>query len=248
MLINRQRREVRKSPIDHPHVPIYMDLFQEKQTEADADSVKRFRKMLFRRNLLVSSQDNYGIMLRFLKNSRFCAKPGYDYDEATRDWERMIKWRKENKVDTIIQDFVYGEYEAVKSIYSEGFHGVDKEGRPIYIRCYEKLDYTQLLKVTTADRFIKYYIQECEKLVVDKFPACSEIAKKPIDSIVGIYFLPPPSSNYKFLGQDYQNKLLKFIDEDQLPTFLGGSCSCPGKNGCLGFNKGPWVKNERDGQ
>ncbi|KAL8139631.1 hypothetical protein V2J09_005652 [Rumex salicifolius] len=237
MLINRQRREVRKSPIDHPHEfdADSVERLHKIQTEVDADSVKTFRKILIRRDLLVSSQDNYGIMLRFLKYSRFLEKPGYDYDEATRNWERMIKWRKENKVDTIIQ----------------GFHGVDKEGRPIYIRCYEKLDYTQLLKVTTLDRFIKYFIQECEKLVVYKFPACSEIAKKPINSIVGIYFLPPPSSNYKFLGQDYRNKLLKFIDEEydvQLPTFLGGSCSCPGKNGCLRFNKGPWVKNERAGQ
>ncbi|KAI9202559.1 CRAL-TRIO domain-containing protein [Polychytrium aggregatum] len=36
----------------------------------------------------------------------------------------------------------------------------------------------------------------------------------------------------------YLPELLKYIDEDQLPAFMGGKCNCP--EGCEHSDKGPW--------
>jgi len=40
------------------------------------------------------------------------------------------------------------------------------------------------------------------------------------------------------LGSDYKKKLLEVIDEDNLPSILGGKCNCVG--GCIYSGEGPW--------
>ena len=45
------------------------------------------------------------------------------------------------------------------------------------------------------------------------------------------------------LGNDYKKYLLEYINEEDLPTFFGGTCKCPG--GCKHSDAGPWnVKME----
>ena len=39
-------------------------------------------------------------------------------------------------------------------------------------------------------------------------------------------------------GSNYRSTLLEFVNEEDLPDFLGGSCSCPG--GCCHSRVGPW--------
>ncbi|PWN94129.1 CRAL/TRIO domain-containing protein, partial [Acaromyces ingoldii] len=41
------------------------------------------------------------------------------------------------------------------------------------------------------------------------------------------------------VGTDFKAKLLEFIDEEQLPSSIGGSCQCGGK-GCEFSDIGPW--------
>ena len=61
-------------------------------------------------------------------------------------------------------------------------------------------------------------------------------------SAVKIFLDAKTKDKIKVFGNNYKQALLEQIDNDNLPTFFGGSCECP--EGCLFSNAGPWKKPE----
>ncbi|CAN1748180.1 Phosphatidylinositol/phosphatidylcholine transfer protein SFH11, partial [Linum perenne] len=196
-------------------------------------------------------------------------------------------------------EFKFEEIVEVKKYYPNGFHGVDRVGRPVYIERLGMVDTNGLLEVTTLDRLVKYHIFEQEKTMNLRYPACSIVAKTHIASTTSILDVKGVVSNkvrnfalfeifllmmmWKWsmkqtlhrlyivnAGSGFRMlwKVLKpFLDvrtlkkiyllgadikvdfwwdfgDSNLPSFLGGSCSCSCNGGCLFSDKGPWNNPE----
>ncbi|XP_024960109.1 phosphatidylinositol/phosphatidylcholine transfer protein SFH3-like [Cynara cardunculus var. scolymus] len=255
----------------------------------DLKAVEALRQALIAEDLLPEKHDDYHMLLRFLKAR------GYDLEKSKKMWTDMINWRREYGADTIMEDFDFKEKEVVLQYYPQGHHGVDRDGRPVYIERLGQVDATKLMQATTLERYIKYHVMEFERTFIDKFPACSIQAKRHVDqsttildvqgvglksmnksareliqslqnidgnnypeTLCRMYIInagsgfrllwntvksfldPKTTAKINVLGNKFQSKLLEIIDASELPEFLGGTCTCSDKGGCMRSDKGPW--------
>jgi hypothetical protein len=67
---------------------------------------------------------------------------------------------------------------------------------------------------------------------------------KAVWSLVKSFIDPKTAGKIHMLGSSYKDELYKWIDPENLPTVVGGTCSCPNiEGGCLYADIGPWNPN-----
>ncbi|KAL0351841.1 UNVERIFIED_CONTAM: Phosphatidylinositol/phosphatidylcholine transfer protein SFH12 [Sesamum calycinum] len=162
-----------------------------KKAKKEQKVVDAFRQALIMDNLLPERFDDYHVMLRFLKARKFRT------EEAKVMWANMLQWRKDFGADTIMED-----------------------GRPVYIERLGMIDLDMLLQITTVDRFVKYQVQEFERTLASRFPACSVVANRHIDSSTTI--LDVQGLGIMSLGGPVIDfiKSVQKIDNDNYPETL----------------------------
>ncbi|KAF3490974.1 SEC14 cytosolic factor [Arthroderma uncinatum] len=106
-------------------------------------------------------------LLRFLRARKF------NVEAAKTMFLACEKWRAEFGTDTLVADFDYSEKAAVFEYYPQYYHKTDKDGRPVYIEQFGKIDLTAMYKITSSERMLKHLVCEYEKLADNRLPSCA---------------------------------------------------------------------------
>lgn len=82
-----------------------------------------------------------------------------------------------------------------------------------------------------------YYPETLGKLLVINAPSSFTI----IWAVVKPWLAKETIAKIDILGTDYKDVLLTYVDAENLPSTLGGDCTCEGLGGCAFSCAGPWM-------
>eukprot|EP00798_Chlamydomonas_sp_ICE-L_P006931 gene6931-30915_t len=150
-------------------------------TPAQQESyVEQFRRGLAAKEAWKEDHHDYFYLRRFLRART------YDLEKSTLMWLNHMKWKEDFGVDNILNDFYFNERDQFIEAYPQGYHKIDKIGRPVYIQSLGKINMALIKKTTTEERMLKFHIQEYERARKVILPICSRLSGRHIDQTFGI--------------------------------------------------------------
>lgn len=139
--------------------------------------------------------------------TRFLHARQFDVEAAAKMWADCQHWRKTVcgvGIDELYEQMNptdFPERREVFQYWPMWFHKTDKEGRPLSIQRYGKVDIPALYNTITPDRFWTYILTSAERIPREVVPAASKRAGKQVNGI----FLIIDLKGYS-LGQFWQMK------------------------------------------
>ncbi|KAL2854346.1 CRAL-TRIO domain-containing protein [Aspergillus pseudoustus] len=131
-------------------------------------------------------QEGYVERLDTLTLLRFLRARKFDVAATKAMFIASEKWRKEFGTDDLAATFEYPEKPAIFNYYPQYYHKTDKDGRPVYIEKYGRIDLNAMGKITTDERMLKNLVTEYEKCADPRLPACSRKAGKLLETCCSI--------------------------------------------------------------
>jgi len=179
---NQLGLEIKTDPVDYPH----MHIVENEKAEGTSKEINifqlkvliDFKQIIIKEKILPNFDyfDDYYLL-------KFCRARDFNIEGTLEMFKNFIKWRNDNGVDYICENFEFPEFNKVLKLFPHGFHKVDKEGRPIYYQILSKLNTSELFKVVTTERLIKYFTQCYELMMKYKFKACSKAKGEIVDQL-----------------------------------------------------------------
>ncbi|KAF9050959.1 hypothetical protein BDZ89DRAFT_1056865 [Hymenopellis radicata] len=177
-------------------------------------TLDKLKKEIKQEGWFIEERMDDSTLLRFLRARKFdvalAKKMLYDCEE----------WRKSFGVDDIVKNFDFKERAELDRYYPAYYHKTDKDGRPLYIESFGKLDIDAVYSIITPERHLKAWVLEYEKLLGIRFPACSKAVGHPIETSCSVLDLYNVS-----LGQFYRVKdhlmAATSIGQNRYPETMG---------------------------
>jgi hypothetical protein len=199
---------------DYPHLTLVTNKnasgFPYDINESQFHNFVKWKQQLYDENILTNFNyyDDY-YLLKFLRARKF------DLKKTMIMFKNFLEWRQKENVDNIETIFKFNERPQVKEYYPNGYHKVDKEGRPIYIELLSEVKLKELFSIVSDQRLVLNYIQDYERIMKYRFTACSKLKGERVDQtftilcVKGIGLSHLVGKTKKFLtlatsiGQDY---------------------------------------------
>jgi len=102
-------------------------------------------------------------MTSSLEVLRYLRAREYDVPKAKAMLADFVRWRREYRADEAL-DWEFPWVEAARDLYPNGYHGVDKEGRPVYFQEMGHLDVARLLAIDgcSIDAVVQLFVKNFE--------------------------------------------------------------------------------------
>jgi len=151
---------------------------------------------------------------------RFCRARKFDYPAVKTMLLECEKWRVDFGVDDIVSNFDFNEKADVNKYYPQYYHGVDKDGRPVYIEQLGKLDIKALYAITTVERQLKRLVYEYERSLTTRVPVCSAVKGRPVETFCTILDLGGVALSNFYRVKDYVMETAA-IGQNRYPETMG---------------------------
>jgi len=158
------------------------------------------------------------LLLRFLRSKNF------DVQAAAENLRTHLEFRKQMNLDAMSSgSFGSAEHRfqefsiATKKYYPHGYHGTDRQGRPLYIERLGGLNPQALLTIATPEQMLEYFAYESEQSTISRLPACSLAAGHLVETSMSILDLQ--GLKFEVVTNSTVLKLVQAIARDQEKHF-----------------------------